>query len=160
MDRVRVAAPGPRPDQALRVLRGEDARPRPASRRLHRRAPGHPVFAGLDAAGFRAAVRGGGSEGDRRQLRNFATRHLLPGARFNATADACAPDVLAAALAVLPRYAAVLNLADLPGESYFVLGAVVGLEAAEPPRAAAPETAAAYAKARGYDLGCAVLRAC
>ncbi|KAH8050328.1 hypothetical protein JL721_11412 [Aureococcus anophagefferens] len=74
----------------------------------------------LDAAGFRAAVRGGGSEGDRRQLRNFATRHLLPGARFNATADACAPDVLAAALAVLPRYAAVLNLADLPGESYFV----------------------------------------
>ncbi|KAH8066358.1 hypothetical protein JL722_796 [Aureococcus anophagefferens] len=106
----------------------------------------------LDAAGFRAAVRGGGSEGDRRQLRNFATRHLLPGARFNATADACAPDVLAAALAVLPRYAAVLNLADLPGESYFVLGAVVGLEAAEPPRAAAPETAAAYAKARGYDL--------
>ena len=53
---------------------------------------------------------------------------------------------------MLPRYAAVLNLADLPGESYFVLGEVVGLRAAEPPRAAAPETAAAYAKARGYDL--------
>ena len=45
-----------------------------------------------------------------------------------------------------------LNFADLPGESCFVLQEVVGLEAAEPPRAAAPETAAAYAKARGYDL--------
>ena len=98
----------------------------------------------------------------RRQLYNFLTRHLLPSKHFlssNATTS-CTADLLSVALAQLPKYHAILNLADRPGESYYILTELVGVRTVNRkhkwqkggPSVAPVRGEWAYAKARGYDL--------
>lgn len=100
----------------------------------------------------------------RRQLYNFLTRHLLPSKHFNSSnaTTSCTADLLSVALAQLPKYHAILNLADRPGESYYILTELVGVRTVDPKHNARPKGGPlsvapvrgewAYAKARGYDL--------